>query len=324
MAGTITHAYFSMDLYDRLSIRSKELLMDYKPHLRMFSQSTDVFYIYNLLSLKKGEKVRRFASFTHNEKSYEFLSTLVNYIKYNNYMYNPEVMAYLYGMLSHYVLDSTFHPYVYYKTGVYYGDKKETRKYKMLHPKLENYFDNYLVKLREGIKARKFKCHKFCFSVDNIGKDLKDVIDFTHKEVFNIDSFSKIYIRAWRQNKTYFHLLKYDKHGLKRKLYLLIDKLFPNLDPGCEATSYATKPDKKWLNLEHNTWYNPIDKRIKSNKSLIELYTSALDKTVKMIEELNKYIYYDKKINLKEVIGNLSYTTGLDCSKGKELKYFEF
>ena len=41
-----------------------------------------------------------------------------------------------------------------------------------------------------------------------------------------------------------------------------------------------------------------------------------------MIQEINQYIYYDKKINLKKVIGNLSYETGKDCSKKREIKYF--
>ena len=37
MAGFITHAYFSLDLYDKLSIRSKELLIDKKEYLKTFS-----------------------------------------------------------------------------------------------------------------------------------------------------------------------------------------------------------------------------------------------------------------------------------------------
>lgn len=324
MAGTLTHAYFSLDLYDKLSIRSKELLIDYKEHLKAYSQNTDFLFVYNLLSLRKGKKIRDFASYTHKEKTFEFFETLVNYIKYNDYMYNPEVMAYLYGMLSHYVLDSSIHPYVYYKCGKVKKKDKSTYKYDGLHAKLENYFDNYLVSIRENIKPRRFKCHKFCFNVDSMSKDLKEVIDFTYKEVFHIDNFSKIYLKAIKQNKTYYHLLKYDKYGIKRKIYKFIDIITPKSVSKIEATSYATKGDRSLLNLDHKTWYNPTDKRIKSNKSVLEIYTGALEKTVNMISDLNKYIYYDKKINLKKVIGNLSYTTGRDCDIKKELKYFEF
>ena len=43
-----------------------------------------------------------------------------------------------------------------------------------------------------------------------------------------------------------------------------------------------------------------------------------------MIKQINQYIYYDKKIDLKKVIGNLSYETGKDCDIKRELKFFEF
>ena len=52
MAGTITHAYFSLDLYDKLSIRSKELLVDYKEDLKFFAQNTDVLFFYNIIEQK--------------------------------------------------------------------------------------------------------------------------------------------------------------------------------------------------------------------------------------------------------------------------------
>jgi len=43
-----------------------------------------------------------------------------------------------------------------------------------------------------------------------------------------------------------------------------------------------------------------------------------------MIHDINQYMYYDKKTNLKKVIGNNSYITGKDCDKKKEIKFFEF
>jgi len=89
-------------------------------------------------------------------------------------------------------------------------------------------------------------------------------------------------------------------------------------------TLYDTWNKKKFLNLDHQRWYNPTDKRTKSNESYLELYTKALYKTTKMIQDINQFLYYDKKINLKKVVGNLNYETAKDCDKERELKYFEF
>ena len=44
MASSITHAYFVMDVYDRLSIRSKELLVEHKELLKTAAQNMDVLF----------------------------------------------------------------------------------------------------------------------------------------------------------------------------------------------------------------------------------------------------------------------------------------
>ncbi len=324
MAGTITHAYFSMDLYDKLSIRSKELLIDKKEDLKVFSQNTDVLFFYNLLSFKTGKKIRDFGIYTQKAKTYSFFSTLINYIKYNNHQYNPQVIAYLYGMLSHYVLDSTIHPYIIYKTGIYKKGNKETYKYNMLHEEIETYIDNYMVAIRENIKPNKYKCYKFCFNIRNLDKELVEVIDFTYKEVFGIEHFSNYYFKSIKQMKLFYRIFRYDPSGIKKLLYNFIDLICPKSILRKSPLSYKMKSKKKYLNLEHNIWYHPSNKRIKHTESVLELYTKSLNKTVNMIDEINSFLYYDKKINLDKVINNLNYVDGLDLSKKKELKYFEF
>lgn len=324
MAGTITHTYFVLDLYDKLSIKSKELLIDDKNSLKLFAQNNDVLFFYNELNYKKAKRIRMFGYRSQQIKVDEFFSTLINYIKYNNHQYNPQVISYLYGMLSHYVLDSTVNPYIIYKAGRFNKKDKNTYKYNGLYQELENYFDNYMLRIRKGINPYKFKCYDFCFNIDSFNKDLIEVMDFTYKEVFGINDFHKYYLKASKKTKKFYKLFRYDPYGFKKRFY----KFFDLLNPGCfirkVPISYHTNNKKDYLNLEHNKWYNPTDKRTKSNESYLELYTKALDKASKMIYEINKFLYYDKKINLKKVVGNLSYETGKDCGKEKELKYFEF
>ncbi len=326
MAGTITHAYFVLDLYDKLSIRSKELLMDYKEDLKFFAQNTDILFFYNITNFKSGKKIRDFGYRTQKEQVYDFFSTLINYIKYNHHQYNPQVMAYLYGMLSHYVLDSTMHPYIIYKTGEFNKKDKSTYKYNQLHNEMESYFDNYLFRLRTGKNPHKFKCYQFCFNIDSFQKELIEVMDFTYKEVFHVNNFHQYYFTAGNQMKFFYRVFRYDPTGVKKFFYHIIDFICPKSLLRKVPLSYhiSWKGKKEFLNLDHKKWYNPTDKRTKSNQSILELYTSALDHTTKMIQEINQYLYYDKKISLKRVIGNLSYQTGKDCSKERELKYFEF
>jgi len=326
MASSLTHAYFILDVYERLGMNSRELLMESKELLKTSAQSMDVLFFYNLTNLKKGKKMRDFGEFFHRHKAFEFFETLINYIKYNGFQYDSEVMAFLYGMISHYILDSTMHPYVVYRTGYFDKEDKETYKYNQFHGEMESYFDNYLVMIRENMKPQKFKCHNFCFNVNNIGDGLKEVIDFTYREVWGVDHFHTYYLTAIRQMRFFYRVFRYDPSGLKRKFYQLIDFICPKYLLRKTPLSYhmPMRKNQWFLNLEHKKWYNPTDKRTASNQSLIEIYTSSLDTTVKTIREINQYLYYNKKVNLKKLLGNNSYITGKDCSQKRELKHFEF
>ena len=217
-------------------------------------------------------------------------------------------------------------PYIIYKTGNFNKKDKTTYKYNHLHNEMESYFDNYLLTIRNGINPHKFKCHQFCFNVDGFSPELIEVMDFTYKEVFDICNFHEYYLTAGKQMKFFYQVFRYDPIGCKKAFYKIVDLVCTkSLIRKVPLSYHINKKGKKaFLNLEHKRWYNPTDKRTKSNESILELYTKALGKTTKMIQEINQYLYYDKKINLKKVVGNLSYENGKDCDKKRELKYFEF
>lgn len=322
MAGTLTHAYFVLDLYDRLSIRSKELLMYEKENFKLFSLSTDILYYYS----KKDKKMKEFSIYVKNNKVYEYFETLINYIKYNNHQYNSQVIAYLYAMLSHYILDSTINPYIIYKTGKYDKNNPDTYKYNMLHEEVELYLDSYLTTIKTGYKPYEFKCYDFCFNHSKIDNKLIEVMDFTYNEVFGIKDFHNYYFKAVEDIRNYYKKYRYDPIGIKKKYYKYYDKTHDKKVLRKVPLSYYVKKYKKHeiFNLDHDTWYNPVDNRIKSNYSILDLYMDALYKCSNIIKKINDYLYYDKKINLKRIIGNLSYETGIDCKKNKELKYLKF
>ena len=304
MAGFITHAYFSLDLYDKLSIRSKELLIDKKEYLKTFSLGNKILLYCN------DKKMKKFNNYFTSNKVNDFFTTLTNYIKYNNYQYNPQIIAYLYGMISNYILSTTVNPFIIYRTN---NNKEE----------LESYLDNYMISIRSNMNPYSFKCFKACFNINYLNKDLIEVMDFTYKEVFGIENFHKYYLNSIVNARNFYKKYRYDPKGTKKRLYLIHDKFFKN-KPKKEYLSYHVKKRKDDLNLEKNTWYNPTSNKIKSNESYIELYTKALDKTDKIIHEINNFFYYDKNINYNKLIGNNDYDIARDCSKDYELKYFLF
>ena len=270
MPSTVTHSYFIMDIYDKLPLDKKIFLKDQKNNMKAFAQSTDSLNFYISCNLKKSKKIRKFASFFHTHKTGEFIITLTNYIKYNYYKDNPEVMAFLYSMISHYILDSELHPFIYYKTGNFNRKDKTTYKYNSKHHFMETYIDKYLISIRE--------------------------------ETFNTTNFAKEYNLSLKRMKLAFKILRYDPHGFKSKLYNAIDLISPKKTPKISFLSYYYKcKNNNYLNTDHKKWTYPVNKSKKYTLSFTDLYIKALSDAIKVIEEVNEYIYNNKKINLEKL-----------------------
>ena len=140
--------------------------------LRMFGQSTDSFLFYRLLRLGNYKKIRRLQHISHTKKTRDFFITLIEYIKENNLKDDIDTCSFLSGFICHYALDLTVHPYVFYKTGSFHKDEKETYKYNSLHTLMEVYLDNYLIWDREKSSPYNFPI-VICNSSRKINRQLQ-------------------------------------------------------------------------------------------------------------------------------------------------------
>lgn len=325
MPSTITHTYFTLDVYEKLPISLKEIVYNEKEMLKVFGQSMDVLYFYNITNFRHGKRVRQFGHYFHEHQTQEFFINLINYIKYNNYGKTPSVMAFLYGMISHYVLDSTLHPYIIYKTGIYDPNIKESIIYKQKHEYMETFLDNYMLFQREGMTPYHIRSDKFCFTIKRFDDPLQEVIDYAFKETFDINHMSKFYQNSINQMRHFYKLFRNDKFGIKKFLYSSLDIIKPKKTYQLKVFSYYVKPNDKWnyLNKKRMIWNHPVNKREKHKESYIELYMIAKHRAVNLIKEASKYILTDKEISLKKLFPDTSYITGKNCDQKKKMKYFE-
>ena len=124
-------------------------------------------------------------------------------------------------------------------------------------------------------------------------------------------------------------LLKYgvtDRTGLKKRLYKIKDLLTKNSNRKYEYLSFYVKEFiLEYLNENHETWNNPVDKNLKSTKSFLELYEESKKEARENIKRIDSYLKTKKDLQkvLKEIKNN-SYVTGLPCDKPHTLKYFKY
>lgn len=324
MPSTVTHAYFSMDLYDRLEDEQKSVLHFYKKELRIFAQGPDILFFYNFMSFKKGKKIRQLGHYMHNHKTQAFFINLIDYIKTNGLENNSEIIAFLYGMISHHILDMTIHPYVVYKTGWYDRKKKNTYKYFGGHEYMETYLDAYMIQTKDRVKPQHFASHAFCFPQVTISRNLEQVIDEVFKRTFNKRQIGHKYALSIKQMKLFYKFFKNDKTGIKKQFYH-VAHILP-IKMRIPITSYNIKLDKNdyYLNLSRDSWFHPLKKSHTSNYTFMELYVLALSKTLKVITEVDKVLHHQKDLQyLYKVFPDSSYLTGYECKFGKGI-YFSF
>ena len=323
MAGTITHAFFANDLFNKLDKDTQNNLSKYKENLKTYAQGHDIFFFTSNIINHKTKKI---GLYMHKNNTKDFFINIVTYIKENKLQNNYEIMSFLYGYICHYSLDVCVHPYVTYKSGVFKKDDKKTHKYNAKHNNLESYVDAYFINKNINVFPGKFKIHKFCFNT-KVSKELSKLIDEVYYKTYGFKHMS-LYIKEGIFNmRISYGLLRYDPFSIKKKTYNLLDGITPKSFFKFSPVSYAYDLNKNeyYLNLNHKKWCHPRYKDETYTYSFIDLYNNALDMAGNIINNVNKVLYENENINsLDKVFLNLSFASGKDCNDKTKNKFFEF
>lgn len=328
MPSSNTHGYFCLDAYDKVNKSVKTKLKDYINYFKVFGQGPDPYFFYDFHLTNKSKKVHEINKAMQHSKVNAHFIRLINYINENNYYANGEVMAYLYGQICHFALDSSAHPYIIYCTGGYDEKKVETYKYNGLHEEMEYYIDAYLIYKREGILPKDYKVYRYLFNIDKFGMELKKTINDVVKDVYGFDDAADIYYKSIMDMKRFYHVFNYDKYGVKKVVYTIMDDICGNRCVKKKELSFNVDPMSKlfYLNSDKKTWNHPCDINEKYDLSFEELYDIALHKACRIINEVDDMLK-NKKIDNKKIeklFGNLDYGTGKNCDLNLECKYFKF
>ena len=327
MPSIYTHYVFAKDVKEKLSKKLQDIINEKENFYILFSQSFDNLYYYNFLSLNKGKHIRDLGTYCHKHKVNKYFMNIISYIKNNDLKADSEVLSYLFGSINHYIADSMIHPYISYRTGRYSKSRKEeTSKYKGIHTNTEIRIDAYYYNKETGKDYRKYKIYKELIPKLEYSKNLKNTIDHTFKETFNVDNMGKVFNKSYNQSKNIYRVLMYDPTGIKLFAYKIVDKLTPFKDRVAASFSLHKEPmDEKFFNRKHNHWCNPMDMDLISDESWDDVYKKAVKKAVKLIEESYKCLQDKvKEEKLAKSLGNNSYTTGMDLKDKRVAKYYEF
>ena len=123
-------------------------------------QGPDVFFFYGYsFSIRENKKlVNNFGTYLHHIDISEAYSKMIEYANQSN---DKELLlAYIRGVLMHYILDRNLHPYIFYRSGFEMKDEeKEYYRFLVQHQYFESGLDNLYSKLHKTRQNPK-KCVK--------------------------------------------------------------------------------------------------------------------------------------------------------------------
>lgn len=324
MPSIYVHNYFAKEIQSKINKTNNKKIINPK-YFYIFAQSFDNLFYYNFYMPFTGSKYRKLGHFAHYNNTWLYFQSIIEYMK-NNKIYTDETLGYLYGSLAHYALDSTVHPYIHYISGRYSKkDKKNTKKYKGYHTSNEIMLDAiYYYKDNNDKKYYNYKLYKDLIPKISFSNDLTNIINNTFKETFNVDNIGVIYNKSYLHSYLAYKYLMFDRFNIKRYIYKIVDFAYPFKK--YKANSYShhiNKVNLDVLNEDHKTWLHPITGE-KHKESFYDLYNNAMDKVLSYINICNKY--FSGKCSIKDVenvIGNINYSSGLDCDLRAKFQYFK-
>ncbi len=317
MPGCITHYIFAKDCFDKLENNNLKNILSKNINIFLLGSCGPNFFEYcNNVPNIFSKNLANISNLIHNKNINLFFEEMINYSLNNPYIkciFNQDnftdiSISYFCGFLSHYILDRSVHPYIFYLQ-LNLKNQYKLKSNTSLHKSIETHIDSLLLyKLKYSIPKDFIKDININLS-NNEMLILCDMYNFLLKYVFNknisyndirksLSTFKQTQIRLIYSNSIYSKFYLFIKNSLCKTCYI-------------ENKTYSkhTYCIHDLLNEKKSTWIDPFSKK-EYNKSLIDIYYDSEKLYIEIVNIFYQYIHNNKKMmDIINKIENKSYIT---------------
>lgn len=322
MPGFTTHYILGVKAFNDLpGNQLKRIISKYRWLYQLGVQGPDIFF-YNIPILRHRD-YRNVGSYMHEQHVNEFFAVCLEHLgNISSKQQREQAISYLAGYFCHYIADSICHPYVYGRIG--YDTKNSSNYYHGLHATLENDIDALLLMKYKKKKPSQFnQAATICLNAletQFISHFLCGCINEAYYPINYSNNFQvtqRMVSRSIVSIRLGCRTLA-DPNSRKKNSIGFVESLFLRNPIASKKLVTDAMPDQvKTLNLDHEIWCNPWDKRLASQASFPELFHQSLQKCSHVFylfnEEISSAVPFpelDHNTLLKE-LGNYSYHSGL-------------
>lgn len=313
MPGFITHYLWGTDSYKEIKDRTlKKTISENRYSYGLGLLGPDLFFYFMPTTLNIKPNV---GNIMHKKKTGEFFRQLINSVTLiDNDTDFATALAYTEGFMGHYILDTSVHPYVYYRIGT-----KDDNSTLGVHFGLETDIDRKVFFRQKGKRLSEFRNN----NVVNLSQRERNVIarllSSAILATYSINITTRL-IKAAMVSFSMESRLLSDKNNRKYKVMNAIEKAtfgYDFISPLlANDITHADDP----CNELHSEWCNPWDTDRKSTESVWDIMKRAKNVyTEDMIYMENALTNSYNSVNepsprILELLGNNSYSSGMDCS----------
>jgi hypothetical protein len=290
------------------------------------AQGPDIFFYYKAVPWVEYDGAEKLGFIMHDSSTGDFFVESLGYIrkmKKRDPEKHKDLLVYIAGYLCHFALDLTAHPFIHYTAGINTRENNSAFRYHIYHKQLESIIDAYMLKLKDGKQAHRFRDFELIEGVSRYQEVLEEFYIFIIDRVYGV-KLSRDQLKNAIGDISHILKVLYDPWNLKVWFFRLFESFYrKNGEITSSMRPRKIDPEMDYMNHKHKTWWHPCRKEMRSSKSFLDLYDDALKESEVLLEGACGFISNGlDDSGIRSIIDNRSYSTGIECGTEKDLKYF--
>lgn len=314
--NVVTHGLMALDVYNKLQSSSvQSAIRAYPKSYLLGSNGPDLLFYYKVFPWEDqtlNKAVAQFGNKVHESHINDFFTYALNFIQEIKDPKRKEILtSYIAGHFMHWSLDSTAHPFIFYRSGEIAGNTQ------FWHYRYESMIDALMLTYYKRRKLTDLKASRLV----DVGTDERRIIASFYqsalRDVFNIDIEASIIDSAIVSFRKILKFL-YDPHNIVTPLIKKVERKSWAFSSHIVNSQLDSEHDI--LNLKKEAWSNPTDIEDISHKSFIELYEDSVDLGIVLIDAFIEALV-NNRTNFDDILKGRRYDTGRQV--GIEMKYYD-
>lgn len=320
MPNLITHKIFAEEVLQRLQNKSIQHIIQNNEQLYYIgSNGPDPLFFYGAApwNLFQENFVSDIGNALHCGHVNTFYLSAIHQIQKQKHIEIKErMLTYLFGHICHWAIDSSTHPYIYYRTGDCTGMSLN------YHHRFESILDETVLRTYRNKTIKEFHFPDICLFDTNMLQAIARIYVPVIKEIFH--SNLRVYdirkaLQGWHAAQTWL----YDPKHIKIDAWSVYESIHHNTwQMSGNIVPNRNENDIDVMNENHVLWKHPCDDTLTSNTSFPDMFDAAINLAVDVIQTAYQCIHKQlPESSITSLLKDCAYDTGM--SGFRKMRHFD-